>query len=167
MGMPAARVGDQVSHPLTPFLAPGPGSSNVMIGGMPAWRALPAGTPIPEPPSPPEPPEPTEEEKEEEAEMTDKEKEERQKEREEEAGKAHEEESAALMMSVAGAADMHVCAQPSPVPFCVDGPGFVFVGSSTVMINGLPAARQGDIVEEILGPPNPIVMGCPTVNIGG
>ena len=34
---PAARVGDQTSHG-TP-LAPGPGSTNVLIGGMPAWRA--------------------------------------------------------------------------------------------------------------------------------
>ena len=36
----AARVGDMTSHgsPLTPA-APGMGSPNVLIGGMPAWRA--------------------------------------------------------------------------------------------------------------------------------
>jgi uncharacterized Zn-binding protein involved in type VI secretion len=34
---PAARVGDSTSHG-TP-LGPGPGSANVLIGGMPAWRA--------------------------------------------------------------------------------------------------------------------------------
>lgn len=34
---PAARVSDQTAHG-TP-LAPGPGSMDVMIGGMPAWRA--------------------------------------------------------------------------------------------------------------------------------
>ena len=34
---PAARVGDQTSHG-TP-LGPDPGSANVLIGGMPAWRA--------------------------------------------------------------------------------------------------------------------------------
>jgi uncharacterized Zn-binding protein involved in type VI secretion len=34
---PAARVGDKTSHG-TP-LGPGPGSPNVFIGGMPAWRA--------------------------------------------------------------------------------------------------------------------------------
>lgn len=34
---PAARVGDSTSHG-TP-LSPGPGSPNVFIGGMPAWRA--------------------------------------------------------------------------------------------------------------------------------
>jgi uncharacterized Zn-binding protein involved in type VI secretion len=38
MGQPAARVGDTTSHG-TP-LGPGPGSLTVMIGGMPAWRAL-------------------------------------------------------------------------------------------------------------------------------
>ena len=34
----AARVGDMTSHG-TP-LGPGPGSANVLIGGMPAWRAM-------------------------------------------------------------------------------------------------------------------------------
>jgi uncharacterized Zn-binding protein involved in type VI secretion len=34
---PAARVGDLTSHGTS--LAPGPGSSNVLIGGQPAWRA--------------------------------------------------------------------------------------------------------------------------------
>jgi uncharacterized Zn-binding protein involved in type VI secretion len=37
MGQPAARVGDLTSHG-TP-LAPGPGCPNVLIGGLPAWRA--------------------------------------------------------------------------------------------------------------------------------
>lgn len=49
---PAARVGDQTSHgtPLT-----GVGSSSVLIGGMPAWRAgmdfhtCPLSTPAPSP----------------------------------------------------------------------------------------------------------------------
>lgn len=36
MGFPAARVGDSTSHG-TP-LSPGPGSSNVLIGGKPAFR---------------------------------------------------------------------------------------------------------------------------------
>ncbi len=34
---PAARVGDMTGHG-TP-LGPGPGSTDVLIGGMPAWRA--------------------------------------------------------------------------------------------------------------------------------
>lgn len=95
---PAARVGDITSHG-TP-LGPGPGSPNVLIGGMPAWRAT---------------------------------------------------------------ADLHNCPLSSgPVPHVG---GVVIVGSVTVLINNLPAARQGDIVTEI-GPPNTIVMGCPTVLIG-
>ncbi|HZA68043.1 MAG TPA: PAAR domain-containing protein [Geminicoccaceae bacterium] len=43
--------------------------------------------------------------------------------------------------------------------------GVVAVGSVTVLINSLPAARQGDQVVEG-GPPNAIVLGCPTVLIG-
>src|SRR5687768_12533326 len=35
---PAARVGDFTSHGSPLF--PGPGSTNVLIGSMPAWRAL-------------------------------------------------------------------------------------------------------------------------------
>ncbi|MCK4790207.1 MAG: hypothetical protein KAV87_41090, partial [Desulfobacteraceae bacterium] len=37
---PAARVGDSVSHPLPPVLGPGPGSTDVLIGNMPAWRGV-------------------------------------------------------------------------------------------------------------------------------
>ena len=98
MGQPAARVGDQTSHG-TP-LSPGPGSTNVLIGNKPAWRA---------------------------------------------------------------AADFHTC----PL---FDGPkphvgGLVAVGSTTVLISGLPAARQGDQVVEASAP-NSIVLGEPTVLIG-
>lgn len=98
---PAARVGDMTSHG-TP-LVPGPGSPNVLLGGMPAWRAT---------------------------------------------------------------ADFHTCPQviPAPVPVPHVG-GIVAVGSTTVLINNLPAARQGDMIVES-GPPNSIVMGCPTVLIG-
>jgi hypothetical protein len=35
---PAARIADPTTHGAP--LAPGPGSTDVMIGGMPAWRAL-------------------------------------------------------------------------------------------------------------------------------
>jgi uncharacterized Zn-binding protein involved in type VI secretion len=41
----------------------------------------------------------------------------------------------------------------------------VLVGSTTVLINNLPAARQGDVIVEV-GPPNAIAVGCPTVIIG-
>jgi uncharacterized Zn-binding protein involved in type VI secretion len=43
--------------------------------------------------------------------------------------------------------------------------GTVAVGSFTVMIGGLPAARQGDTVVEP-GGPNAIAAGAPTVLIG-
>jgi uncharacterized Zn-binding protein involved in type VI secretion len=43
--------------------------------------------------------------------------------------------------------------------------GVVALGSVTVMIGGLPAARQGDMVVE-LGAPNSIVLGALTVMIG-
>lgn len=59
--------------------------------------------------------------------------------------------------------DVHTC----PLS---DGPkphvgGTVAVGSTTVFINSLPAARQGDQVVEA-GPPNAIALGEPTVRIG-
>jgi uncharacterized Zn-binding protein involved in type VI secretion len=61
------------------------------------------------------------------------------------------------------AADVHAC----PL---FDGPkphvgGVVAVGSTTVLIGGLPAARQGDSVVEA-GAPNAIALGAPTVIIG-
>ncbi len=96
---PAARVGDMTSHG-TP-LGPGPGSANVLIGGMPAWRAT---------------------------------------------------------------VDFHTC--PLVTGTVPHAGGVVAMGSTTVFINGLPAARQGDMIVES-GPPNSIATGCPTVLIGG
>ncbi len=96
---PAARVGDMTSHG-TP-LGPGPGSANVLIGGMPAWRAT---------------------------------------------------------------VDFHAC--PLVTGTVPHAGGVVAMGSTTVFINGLPAARQGDMIVES-GPPNSIATGCPTVLIGG
>lgn len=95
---PAARVGDTTSHG-TP-LSPGPGSVNVLIGGMPAWRA---------------------------------------------------------------SSDFHAC--PLATGTVPHAGGMVQMGSTTVLINNLPAARQGDMIVEN-GPPNTIAMGCPTVLIG-
>ena len=45
--------------------------------------------------------------------------------------------------------------------------GMVLKGSTTVFINKMPAARQGDTVVETPGPPSTIAMGMPTVIIGG
>ncbi len=165
MSRPAARITDAVAHPLPPVLTGGPGSPNVLIGNLPAWRGIPlasagailsakavsetgikaaeaatiaaAGTPgLP-------------------------------------AAKLAEETTkataAASMSSTivggAGGADIHNCATPLPVP--PHGPGVVIGGSSTVLINGLPASRLGDTIVEALGPPNKILAGCATVLIGG
>jgi uncharacterized Zn-binding protein involved in type VI secretion len=60
-------------------------------------------------------------------------------------------------------ADVHVCPLVTGVVPHVGGT--VAVGSVTVLINNLPAARQGDLVVES-APPNSIVLGAPTVLIG-
>lgn len=64
--------------------------------------------------------------------------------------------------------DQHAC--PAVSVSGADGVGSVLMGSPTVMINGMMACRQLDIVVEVpglaLGPMNPILMGCPTVIIG-
>jgi uncharacterized Zn-binding protein involved in type VI secretion len=60
-------------------------------------------------------------------------------------------------------ADVHACPLVTGVVPHVGGT--VAVGSSTVLINNMPAARQGDSIVES-GPPNTIVGGEPTVIIG-
>lgn len=62
------------------------------------------------------------------------------------------------------ASDFHVC--PLITVLVPHVGGVVVKGSSTVIINGLPAARIGDTISEV-GPPNFIVSGEPTVIIGG
>jgi uncharacterized Zn-binding protein involved in type VI secretion len=164
MGRPAARITDNVAHPLPPVLTGGPGSPTVFIGGLPAWRGIPlaaaaalqaakqtsdlaiktakaatvaaAGTPgLPAAKT---------------AEKT---------------AKATAARSmSSTIMSSAGGADIHKCTTPLPIP--PHGPGVVIDGSATVLINGLPACRMGDTIVEAVGPPNKIVTGCPTVLIG-
>ena len=162
---PAARITDNVMHPLPPVLTPGPGSLNVLIGFLPAWRGVlaavaaamqaakqvsdttiqvaqaatvaAAGTPG----AP--------------------------------AAKAAEEATKAacaasmgsMISGAAAGADIHMCATPLPIP--PHGPGVVIDGSKTVLINFLPACRLGDTVLEAVGPPNKIVKGEMTVIIGG
>jgi uncharacterized Zn-binding protein involved in type VI secretion len=165
MGKPAARIGDAVAHPTPPVLTGGPGSPNVLIGSQPAWRGIPqvavaalqaakqmsdttiktaeaatlaaAGTPG----AP--------------------------------AAKAAEETTKATAATTtssaiaagAGSADIHNCNTPLPTP--PHGPGVVIDGSTTVLINNLPACRQGDTILEALGPLNKITGGEMTVLIGG
>jgi uncharacterized Zn-binding protein involved in type VI secretion len=59
------------------------------------------------------------------------------------------------------AADFHSCPVADPKPHVG---GVVGMGSATVLINSLPAARLGDVIAE--STPNTIVVGCPTVMIG-
>lgn len=156
---------DNVAHPLPPVLGPGPGSLNVMIGMLPAWRGMPlmavaalqaaktasditvkaaeaaSAAAMGTPGAP--------------------------------AAKAAEEAAKAAALSAmssaissaAAGADIHMCTTPLPIP--PHGPGVVITGSATVMINNLPACRMGDTILEALGPPNSIMKGEMTVIIGG
>lgn len=162
---PAARILDNVAHPLPPVLTVGPGSMNVIIGFLPAWRGIPAaaaaalqaakqvsdiaikaletttkatsGTPA----GP--------------AALA-----------AEQAGKATALASLSSMVTgMAGMSDIHTCVTPSPVP--PHGPGVVIDGSKTVLVNNMPACRLGDTIIEPLGPPNKIVKGQMNVIIGG
>ncbi len=72
--------------------------------------------------------------------------------------------ASAVFASVGGMADTHICPIPCPIP--PHGPGMVCEASETVVIDNLPAARQGDKVQEACGGADPIAMGCPTVLIG-
>ncbi|MFK7768683.1 MAG: PAAR domain-containing protein [Mariniblastus sp.] len=148
---PAARVADPVAHPAPPVLTGGTGSTNVMIGFMPAWRGVPlaaapglismaAATTVRM-----------------NAAM---------------ARTAAGDPSGAvdlaacvtqMAQTMAGmGCDVHTCGLSTPNPHVS---GVVVTGSPTVMINNFPACRMGDTIVEA-GPPNAIVMGCPTVIIG-
>ena len=69
-------------------------------------------------------------------------------------------------MPAARMGDMHVCPMVTPaVPPIPHVGGPVMLGSPMVLIGGMPAARMGDMLV-CVGPPDTIVMGCPTVMIG-
>jgi uncharacterized Zn-binding protein involved in type VI secretion len=72
--------------------------------------------------------------------------------------------ASSVFSAIGGSTDTHVC--PVPIGIPPHGPGMVTKGSGTVMINGLPATRQGDQVFEAAGGADPIAMGCTTVQIG-
>jgi uncharacterized Zn-binding protein involved in type VI secretion len=59
--------------------------------------------------------------------------------------------------------DFHTCPLVTGVVPHVGG--VVAMGSATVLIQNLPAARVGDMIVES-GPPNSILVGDPTVMIG-
>ena len=56
---------------------------------------------------------------------------------------------------------LHTCAFPPPAG--PHPPSPISMGSATVFIGGMPAARMGDVA----GCGAPIIMGLPTVMIGG
>jgi len=69
------------------------------------------------------------------------------------------------MGMAARAGDMHVCPMVTGTVPHVGGP-VMPPGCPTVMIQGMPAARLGDMAT-CAGPPDTIVMGSSTVIIGG
>ena len=163
---PAARVSDLVAHPLPPALTGTPGSPDVKIGMLPAWRGLPlaavagvaaaqatasttaqaaeasaiAAMGTPGAPA---------------ARAA------------AEAAKAAAVAAMSTTMSAftAGGTDLHQCTTIPLTPG--HGPGVVITGSATVLINNMPACRMGDQILEAIGPPNVILKGEPTVIIGG
>ncbi len=54
-------------------------------------------------------------------------------------------------------------ARVGDMAMCVGPPDAIAVGSSTVMIGSMPAARLGDMTSH----GGTVVVGCPTVMIGG
>jgi uncharacterized Zn-binding protein involved in type VI secretion len=71
-------------------------------------------------------------------------------------------------VSMIGAMDKIVCPM---LLLRIAGPphgmGVMLGGSQTVLINNLPAGRVGDQIRELLSPePNSVAVGCPTVIIG-
>jgi uncharacterized Zn-binding protein involved in type VI secretion len=61
--------------------------------------------------------------------------------------------------------DLHVCPMVTGVVPHVGGP-ISGPGCPTVLIGGLPAARETDMAV-CTGPPDMIALGCPTVLFGG
>ncbi len=61
--------------------------------------------------------------------------------------------------------DMHVCPMVTGVVPHVGGP-ILPPGAPTVLIGGIPAARMGDMCV-CTGPPDSIILGSATVLIGG
>ncbi len=69
------------------------------------------------------------------------------------------------MAAAARAGDMHTCPMTTGTVPHVGGP-VAPPGCPTVMIGGMPAARVGDMAI-CTGPPDTIAAGSGTVNIGG
>ena len=153
-------MGDPTAHGCP--LAPGPGSTNVMIGGQPAWRGMTAAgaamigatvaaamaaiaqaqavaTAAAGSPGGPA--------------------------AQANLAKTAIEQVANVANAMAGSgADTLAC--PIVKVVIPDGTGVVMNGSQTVLINKFPACRVGDMVQEATAVSS-VAMGCPTVMIGG
>ena len=164
-GKPAARHLDSVTHPLPPVLTGVPTSPNILIGYKPAWKGVPAGAAASLKTA---------------QKTADTTIEVAKKATTAASGtpgyaaaKAAEEvvkatalaSMSSMISSMSMGADIHICT--TPYPAVLHGPGVVIDGSKTVLINNLPAARQGDTVLEAIGGPNKITGGCTSVIIGG
>jgi uncharacterized Zn-binding protein involved in type VI secretion len=168
----AARVTDQVLHPTPPALGSGVGSQNVRIGGLPAWRGMPRGAAggLKQAKADADKEIKTAEAMTRQATGTPGYAVAKNAEQGLKAEKARAmtsqilETVANLASSGGGMIDVHSCSTLLPLP--PHGPGVVTEGSSTVLINGLPACRMGDTLLEAIGPENKIVRGCTSVIIG-
>jgi uncharacterized Zn-binding protein involved in type VI secretion len=78
-------------------------------------------------------------------------------------------EDASAAMSMIAAMDQIVCPMLLlKIGGPPNGPGVIIGGSTTVQINNLPAGRQGDQIREVMAlDPNAVAVGMPTVIIGG
>jgi hypothetical protein len=163
-GKPAVRLIDTVAHPLPPVLMGGPGSLNVFICYLPAWRAVSpavvaglqtaqkiadttiqiaenaakAASATPAGPGLRIAAETTK-------------------------GVAAAAMSATIASAAAGS-DMHICLTLWPIP--PHAIGVDIEGSPTVLVNGFRQARQGDKLLEAIGGTGSITGGCPTVLVG-
>ncbi len=157
---PAARLADITAHG-TP-LVPGPGSPNVLIGGMPAWRGMSAAAVA--------------------ALMA------AVKEGAENIAKASAANAAAAGTPAGPAAQANlaktaadavakvaallatsgadIIACPMVTVLIPHGPGVDITPSQTVLINGMGAGRVTDVIQEATMV-NSIAVGLPTVIIGG
>jgi uncharacterized Zn-binding protein involved in type VI secretion len=70
------------------------------------------------------------------------------------------------MPPAARISDMHTCPMVNPGPSPHVGGPILPPGGTTVLIEGLPAARQGDMAT-CAGPPDTIAAGSSSVLIGG
>lgn len=157
---PAARVGDVSAH--GGALVPGPGSTNVFIAGMPAWRGVgPAAAAgivssaaaalgaVMEAQAAATAAKGTLAAPAAEANLL----------------KTIAEQVAKLSTQMLSTgADTIAC--PIVKVVIPDGPGVVINGSTTVFIGGFPACRVGDMIQEVTAV-NSVAIGCPTVIVGG